>query len=90
MTHKVERQARSLANSEECIDRFETVYTEGKQESLDYVSHLEYVINKLTNEFITHNDELTIEPDSGETLFKAIFQRQISEQFQRTREISVD
>jgi hypothetical protein len=81
----IEEEALALAKSDECQQRFDEVFAQG--DGLEYLDHQEFVINKLTNEFITNNTDLTIEPESGEKLFIAIFQRQISQQFQREREI---
>lgn len=86
MSDKIEHKAISLAESDSCKNRFNEVFKEGEKRGLDYVLHLEFVVSTLTEEFIDNN-EIEVEPESGEKLFEAIFQRQISKRFQRRRDI---
>lgn len=84
MPDEIEQQAIQLAQSKQCRERFDELFEEGHRQKMDYVTHLEFVTEVLTTEFIDDRDDHNIDP-SGEKLFKAIFKRQVSKRFQRNR-----
>lgn len=84
MPDEIEQKALQLAQSKKCRERFDELFEEGHKRDLDYVTHLEFVTEKLTEEFIDENDDYEVS-SSGEQLFEAIFKRQVSKRFQRNR-----
>jgi len=77
-----EEFARKIANSEDCVERFEEVFQRGMDEDMTPEEHVDYVVDTLTDEFIREDDNIQNDvPGFGELLEKT-FERVIAEKFQ--------
>lgn len=73
--------AEKIAESDECQDRFESLFQRGMDDGMDPKEHLDFVVDTLTDEFIREDENIQNDVVGYGELLEKTFERAVAEQF---------